>query len=79
MTIHDCLKSVFAKTLEIASDADIDKISYSNYAGWDSVGHMRLVAALEMEFNVLLETEQILDLSTFAKALEILKAHGITD
>ncbi len=38
---------------------------------------MRLIAAIESEFDVMLETDDILDMSDFQKALEILAKNGV--
>ena len=45
---------------------------------WDSVGHMGLVAALEETFDIMLEPDDIVDLSSFAKGKELLGKYGIT-
>lgn len=76
MTIESRLVRVFRDSLELPADCDVPSLTYRSVPQWDSVGHMRLVAALEGEFDVLLETEQIIDLSSFPKALDILARHG---
>ncbi len=62
--------------LRLAPDADIAALRYNEHPHWDSVAHMGLVAALEQEFDILLTTQQILDLSSTSKAREILASHG---
>jgi len=54
-----------------------DDLQYGN-VGWDSVGHMALVAAIERAFDVMMETDDVIGLSSFAKAKEILSKHGIS-
>jgi acyl carrier protein len=44
---------------------------------WDSVGHMALVAEIEGEFDVMFDTDDILGMSTVAKAREILTRYGV--
>ena len=39
---------------------------------WDSMGQLNLVVELESEFDVTLEPEEIADLSSFAKFIDIL-------
>jgi acyl carrier protein len=46
-------------------------------AEWDSVGHMALIAILEDAFNIELDTDDIIDLSSFEKGKEILKRYGV--
>ena len=52
-------------------------LSYQAIPAWDSVGHMALMAALEETFNIELETDDIIDFSSFEKGIEILKKYGI--
>jgi acyl carrier protein len=77
MSIEARLARVFRDSLELAPDCVVSELTYRSVPQWDSVGHMRLVAALETEFDLLLETEEIIDLSSFPKALEILATHGL--
>ena len=44
---------------------------------WDSVGHMTLIAALEDTFDIMMETDDIVDFSSFEKGKEILEKYGI--
>lgn len=71
MTIEQRLAAVFRESFELAADAPVEGLAYRGLPAWDSVGHMRLVAAIETEFDIMLETDEVLDLSSFAKAVEI--------
>lgn len=64
-----------------ALNADIDQLSGLNYQdieGWDSVGHMQLIAELEDAFDIMMETDDIIDFSSYEKGQEILAKYGIT-
>ena len=50
-----------------------------NVPNWDSVGHMNLVAQLETEFGLQFEVDDIMEMSSAAKIVEILRAHGVAD
>lgn len=67
---------VFKATFGIADDVNKDDVKYNEYPGWDSVAHMTLVADLEEEFDAMLETDDILDMSSFAKAVEIMSKYN---
>ena len=54
------------------TDVDTVELIYNEYPGWDSVGHMTLVAALEDKFDCMLEMDDILDMSSYAKVCEIM-------
>jgi acyl carrier protein len=72
MTNLEKYNKVFCETLQI----DENKLTGLKYQGtelWDSVGHMTLVAALEDAFDIMMETDDIIDLSSYEKGMEILK------
>ena len=52
-------------------------LEYQGVEAWDSVGHMTLVAALEDAFNISLDTDDIIDLSSFEKGQEILAKYDV--
>lgn len=72
MTNLEKYSQVFCDTLEIAEDS-LSGLKYQSVPLWDSVGHMSLVAALEDAFDIMMETDDIIDLSSFEKGIEILK------
>ena len=71
------LQAVFARVLGLAPTAVVDSLAYRSILQWDSVSHMALVAALEDEFDLMLDTEEVIDMSSVAKAKEILGRHGV--
>jgi acyl carrier protein len=54
-------------------ESELQNLSYHDNALWDSVGHMALVAALEEAFDIMMETDDIIDLSSYKIGKEILK------
>lgn len=73
MDIAQQLRAVFVDALELGEDVEVEKLEYRGIEAWDSVGHMTLVAAIEDEFDVQLDTDQVLDLSSFKVALDLVK------
>ena len=71
MTNLEKYNEVFCKTFEIAEDK-LAGLKYQDIDAWDSVGHMTLVANLEDAFDIMMETDDIIDLSSFEKGQEIL-------
>ena len=65
---------VFVDTLEIRSE-EAEGLKYNSSANWDSVGHMNLVAALEDAFDIMMDTDDIIDFSSFEKGKEILASN----
>ena len=66
----------FKETFDITDDK-LENLEYQSIDSWDSIGHMTLVAALEEEFKISLETDDIIDFSSFKKGIEILKKYNV--
>ena len=62
---------VFVDTLEIRSE-EAEGLKYNSIANWDSVGHMNLVAALEDAFDIMMDTDDIIDSVHLKKARKFL-------
>jgi len=77
MSNTDKLLSVFSESLDITIETVVDDLKYNTIVEWDSISHMALVAAIEDSFGIMLDTDEIIDMSTVAKAKEILKKHGV--
>lgn len=52
-------------------------LKYQAIQDWDSVGHMHLMSALEEAFGIELDTDDIIDFSSYEKGQEILKKYRI--
>lgn len=72
------LKKCIADALGLPPDQVVDGLAYNSVKQWDSVAHMALVAALESEFNVMLDTDDIIAMSSVAVARDILCKHGVS-
>lgn len=72
MTNSEKYKQIFCETFEITNE-QLAGLKYQDIQAWDSVGHMTLVANLEDAFDIMMETDDIIDLSSFEKGMEILK------
>lgn len=54
-------------------DEDVTTFVYKESEGWDSVGHMNLIALIEDKFDIMLETDDIIGFNSYEKGLSILK------
>ena len=66
----------FTDSFEITEDK-LSGLKYQDIPAWDSVGHMSLVAALEDAFDIMMDTDDIIDLSSYEKGKEILKKYNV--
>lgn len=67
------LRAVFIEALDLDEDVDVENLKYREIEAWDSVGHMSLVAAIEDEFDVQFDTDQVIDMSSFKVAVDMVK------
>jgi len=65
------LRQTFSEALAIAPEQVVDTLRFNTIPQWDSVAHMALVAAIESAFDIMLDTDDVIDMSSFAKAQEI--------
>lgn len=64
----------FVDTFGVTED-QLAGLKYQDVTAWDSVGHMGLIAALEDAFDIMMDTDDIIDLSSYEKGKEILTAN----
>ncbi len=77
MTNYEKYLNVFEETFSITAE-EAEHLEYQAIPAWDSVGHMGLIAAIEDCFDIMMDTDDIIDLSSFEKGKEILgKNYGI--
>lgn len=77
MSNLDRLRVAFRTGLGLAEDFDVDKLEYRGIEQWDSQAHLTLVAEIEDAFDVMIDTDEVIDLSSFDKAVEILGKHDV--
>ena len=70
-------KKIFIESLSIDSSSFNEKIKYNEITEWDSIGHMTLMSGLEEGFSISLETDDIVDFSSFKKGKEILLKYKV--
>lgn len=71
------LQKIFAESLNISTSLVTDELTYNSIPEWDSVAHMALIAEIEEAFDIMLDTDDVLDMSSFAKAKEILVKYEV--
>ena len=64
--------NAFMEALEIGPEKLGSELGYESVETWDSVGHMTLMAALEDAFDIMMETDDIIDFSSYEKGKEML-------
>lgn len=52
---------------------ELQNLKYQEIDAWDSIGHMTLIAQIEESFSIIMDIDDIIDLSSYEKGIEILK------
>ena len=76
----DLQKKKYKKTFEETFSVEQNKLKdlkYNDIPEWDSIGHMTLMSSLEEIFEISLETDDIVDFSSYKVGLDILKKYKI--
>ena len=64
-------KAAFKETFDLKNE-NLESLEYQSIDDWDSIGHMTLMSELESAFSITLETDDIIDFSSFKKGKEII-------
>ena len=70
-------QDVFIKSLSIDESKFSTALNYNEIPEWDSIGHMTLISGLEESFGISMETDDIIDFSSYNKGIEILQKYNV--
>lgn len=65
------IKSLMVSVLKI-EEAEVESVAYSVHYSWDSLTHVILIAALEKEFNLKFNTEQITAMTSYQEISKVI-------
>ena len=60
--MRESIKRVMASTLGVPAEEIPDDATINEFSQWDSLGHLELMLALEMEFSVYVSTNMMVEL-----------------
>lgn len=69
------LKELIADAFDIDEDEISDEMSCDTVGRWDSLNHLRLVTALEGEFDISLTMDDINTMTNYPKIMEMVSKH----
>lgn len=67
----------FCEGLNIPPDKVMETLKYQDIPEWDSVGHMGLVASIEDTFGIEMDTDDIINFSSYAVGRDILRKYKV--
>lgn len=71
--IEDRLIDLMQKELNIDNPSMIKQASLGSISNWDSLGHLKLAAAIETEFDILIDSGDLYSLRSFKDILSFLQ------
>ena len=70
-------KKAFKESLSIKDNLINDKLEYESVPEWDSIGHMSLMSSIEQALKISINTDDVVDFSSFKKGKLILKKYKV--
>ena len=77
MTNREKYDQVFIDSFSVTTDQLNEGLVYQSVQQWDSIGHMGMIAALEEAFDIMLETDDIIDFGSYTKGIDILAKYDV--
>ena len=73
----DKYNEIFVKVFSVSVGDLNEEFSILNVENWDSVAQMELITQIEDTFDIMMETDDIISLSSYEKGKEILAKYEI--
>ena len=71
--MEEILKNVFCDTFQINKNDFNTDLSMGDTISWDSLGHLTIITAVEEEFEVFFNDDEIIKLKSYTDFVNILK------
>ena len=75
--MEEKLRQLFAEELGLPAERVTDDLRYGEAPEWDSIAHMALVAAIETAFDIMIDADEVIDMSSFAHARRLVERHVV--
>ncbi|MEY8311818.1 acyl carrier protein [Oscillospiraceae bacterium 42-9] len=76
MTNIEKYNEAFIESFGVTAD-QLPSLAYQEIPEWDSVGHMQLIAALEDAFDIMFDTDDIIDFNSYEKGKEFMAKYEV--
>ena len=77
MTNREKYDELLLECFHIDKEMLNESLVYQSVPAWDSVGHMAMIAGLEERFEIMIETDDVIDFSSYLKGIEILAKYDV--
>ena len=78
MSDNDRVIETFSRVLGLQAERITDDLRYATIPEWDSIAHRSVIAALEDAFGIMIDMDDVIDMSSVGKAREIIAKYSPT-
>ena len=78
MTNKEKYEQIFMDNFAVEKSVLNEEFVYQCVEAWDSVGHMGMIAAIEDTYDIFMETDDIINFSSYTKGIELLAKYKIS-
>ena len=75
MSNKERYNKIIAEVFELGDGPIDENMEREKTEKWDSLVHLTLVSAIEDEFDIMLDTEDILGMNSYSRGLEIINSY----
>lgn len=76
MSDNDRVIQAFSSVLGLPAERITDDLRYATIPEWDSIAHMSVIAALEDAYGIMIDMDDVIDMSSVGKAREIVAKYA---
>lgn len=69
------LDAAFRSSVGLSDLIDLADVAYGKTEEWDSVAHMKMIAAVEDAFEIMIDTEDVIAMSDYPTVRRILRSN----
>ena len=77
MTNLEKYNEIFVESFGVKLEDLNSEMVYQSITEWDSVGHMALIAAIEENFEILIDIDDIIEFGSYTIGIDILKKYEV--
>jgi acyl carrier protein len=77
MAMEQKLKQIMSNIFGIEEDEITDDSSIDNIEKWDSLKHINLIIAIEEQFGISIDEDEMVEMTSFTEIKRILRDNGV--
>ena len=76
MNLDNDVKTIFFETFPLLTESDFDwEKTQNNYEDWDSFAQMQLITSAESKFNIQIDIDDVISITSAQDLLNYIKSH----